>query len=105
MRVYNKLVRDNIPKIITDNGEKANTYILDDEQYIIELKKKLREEVNEYFESDELVELADILEVVDALASAAGSSFSDVLDLKKKKALKNGAFNEKIFLVEVEEND
>ena len=41
MRVYNKLVRDNIPKIIADNGEKANTYILDDEQYIIELKKKL----------------------------------------------------------------
>ena len=105
MRVYNKLVRDNIPKIIADNGEKANTYILDDEQYIIELKKKLREEVNEYFESDELVELADILEVVDALASAAGNSFADVLYLKKKKALKNGAFNEKIFLVEVEEND
>ncbi len=105
MRVYNKLVRDNIPKIIADNGEKANTYILDDEQYIIELKKKLREEVNEYFESDELVELADILEVVDALASAAGNSFADVLDLKKKKALQNGAFNEKIFLVEVEEND
>ena len=105
MRVYNKLVRDNIPKIIADNGEKANTYILDDEQYIIELKKKLREEVNEYFESDELVELADILEVVDALASAAGNSFADVLDLKKKKTIKNGAFNEKIFLVEVEEND
>ncbi len=69
MRVYNKLVRDNIPKIIADNGEKANTYILDDEQYIIELKKKLREEVNEYFESDELVELADIFDFENELHS------------------------------------
>lgn len=105
MRVYNKLVRDNIPKIIEANGEKAITYILNDEQYIAELKKKLFEEVNEYLESDELVELADILEVIDALTVATGSSFADVIELKKEKALKNGAFNEKIFLERVEEND
>lgn len=105
MRVYNKLVRDNIPKIIEANGEKAIAYILNDEQYIAELKKKLLEEVNEYLESDELVELADILEVVDALAVAAGSSFTEVLELKGKKAIKNGAFHNRIFLEGVEEND
>lgn len=105
MRVYNKLVRDNIPKIIADNGEKANTYILDDAQYITELKKKLLEEVDEYLESSELMELADILEVVDALSAAVGSSFDNVLELKKKKAQKNGAFYDRIFLTEVYEND
>lgn len=105
MRIYNKLVRDNIPKIIEANGEKAITYILNDEQYIAELKKKLIEEVNEYIESGECMELADIMEVADALAVASGSSFTEVLELKGKKAIKNGAFHNKIFLERVEEND
>lgn len=105
MRIYNKLVRDNIPKIIADKGEMAKTCILDDEQYVMELRKKLLEEVNEYLESGELMELADISEVIDALASAAGSSFDSVLELKKQKAQKNGAFYDKIFLTEVYEND
>lgn len=105
MRVYNKLVRDNIPEIIAQNGEKAITYILNDEQYRNELKKKLLEEVNEYLESGELAELADITEVVDALATAAGSSFSEVQELKHNKVLKNGAFRSRIFLERVEEND
>lgn len=40
MPKYNKLVRDQIPKIIEETGKKFSTRILDDNEYIKELKKK-----------------------------------------------------------------
>ena len=40
-KVFDKLVRDNIPSIIENNGEVAITEILKDEDYINELYKKL----------------------------------------------------------------
>lgn len=98
---HNKLVRDNIPDIIENNGQTANTVILDDKKYTAALEKKLKEETKEYLHSGELMELADILEVVDALAKNQGSSFEEVLELKKQKQKKNGAFDRKIFLVSV----
>lgn len=48
MASYKKLVRDYIPDIIKDNGEVPIVRILDDEEYLKELNKKLLEEVNEY---------------------------------------------------------
>ncbi len=103
MRVYNKLVRDNIPDIIRKNGEIPHTSILDDEKYLWELKTKLIEETNEFIDSEELMELADILEVVEYLAKAKGSSFDEILKLKEQKEIKNGAFEKKIFLEYVED--
>ena len=43
-QIFNKLVRDNIPDIIHNNGKKAITRILSDEEYKQELEKKLYEE-------------------------------------------------------------
>ena len=99
--LHNKLVRDNIPDIIENNGKSAKTFILDDEKYTLALEKKLKEETKEYLLSKELMELADILEVVEALAKNQGSSFEEVLKLKKQKQKKNGAFDKRIFLVSV----
>ncbi len=98
---HNKLVRDNIPQIIENNGQSAKMVILDDEKYTDALKKKLKEETREYLQSKELMELADILEVVEALAKNQGSSFDEVLELKKQKQEKNGAFDKRIFLISV----
>ncbi len=98
---HNKLVRDNIPDIIENSGQTANTVILDDKKYTAALEKKLKEETKEYLQSRELVELADILEVVEALAKNQGSSFEEVLELKRQKQEKNGAFDKRIFLVSV----
>ena len=64
MKIYNKLVRDNIPEIMIKNKAKPVTRILSDEEYLIELNKKLLEEVKEYLESGEIEELADIEEVI-----------------------------------------
>ena len=68
MKICNKLVRDNIPDICRKNGQIPKISILDEESYGRELKKKLVEEVNEFLESGDTEELADIAEVIDALS-------------------------------------
>lgn len=70
-KVFNKLVRDKIPEIIENNNEVAVTKILSDKDYQNELIKKLLEEYNEVLNArgkDLLEELADMLEVIDAIA-------------------------------------
>lgn len=103
-RVYNKLVRDNIPEIIRNNNKTPITKTLNNEEYLRALKAKLQEEVDEFLESNDIAELADILEVVDALSTANDSSLNEVMDIKIRKAEKNGKFENKIFLIEVQEN-
>ncbi len=103
-RVYNKLVRDNIPEIIRNNNETPIIKTLSNDEYLRELKSKLQEEVDEFLESNDIAELADILEVVDALSTANNSSLNEVMDIKIQKAKKNGKFENKIFLIEVQEN-
>ena len=71
---YNKLVRDLIPQIIEKSGKRAVCDTLSEEAYLEMLDKKLVEEMNEYQTDKNLEELADILEVVYALAEAKGSS-------------------------------
>ena len=101
-KTFNKLVRDHIPEICTANGQIPNTRILNSHEYSLELRKKLKEEVEEYLSDNEIEELADIVEVVEALAEANGSSLREVLEIKQKKQTANGAFKEKIYLISVE---
>ena len=98
-----KLVRDNIPAICKENGQTPEAKILDNIEYTSELRKKLKEEVNEYLLSTELEELADIIEVIEALAENQGSSLEAVLDIKQAKQTKNGAFKNQVFLISVDD--
>ena len=98
MKIYNKLVRDNIPEIMIENGAKPVTRILTDEEYLIELNKKLLEEVNEYLESQNIEEIADIEEVILAILNIKGITRDNLEEVRKTKTLKRGAFNKKIFL-------
>lgn len=102
-RIYNKLIRDNIPEICEKNNQLAVTKVLDDKKYKSALKTKLIEETLEYIKSDELMELADILEVVDALSKAQGSSLDEIISLKNEKAQKNGAFDKKLLLIKTKD--
>ena len=63
----NKLVRDNIPNIIEQQGDKPDFVILDSFDYYNELKKKLTEEVTEFTNSDDVIELCDLIEVISAI--------------------------------------
>lgn len=97
---FNKLVRDKIPEIIEIEGRKCKYHVLDDDEYVKELKKKLNEEVIEFLESDNPEELADILEVVYALGKANRCSEKEINEIRDRKAAKRGAFEKKIFLEE-----
>lgn len=103
-RIYNKLVRDNIPNIIEAKGEIAVTKILDDSTYKSELEKKLYEEYKEVLEAsgdDRIEELADMLEVIRALAKLENKTMQDVIECADVKSKKRGAFENKIFLEKV----
>ncbi len=101
-KVYNKLVRDKIPEIIERNNQKVDYTILTDLEYIIELDKKLNEEIAEYQEDKDIGELADVLEVIYAICMARGISEEELLEVRSKKAEKHGAFQNKIFLKTVD---
>ena len=106
-RVYNKLVRDNIPSIIEAKGETPITRVLSNEEYRIELEKKLNEEYQELLSSsgnDRLEELADMIEVIKSLAKIENSSLDDIIKIAKNKNEKRGSFDKKLFLEKVIEN-
>lgn len=103
-KVYNKLVRDNIPNIIKSNGEIPITRILDSDEYKKELENKLYEEYQEVLnssEDDRIEELADMLEIIKALAKLENKTLNDVIFVAEQKNKKRGAFDEKIYLEKV----
>ncbi|MBL3284209.1 Nucleoside triphosphate pyrophosphohydrolase [Rickettsiales endosymbiont of Paramecium tredecaurelia] len=93
-----KLVRDEIPKIIEKTGRGCNVRVLDEEEYFLELKKKLVEEVDEFLAETNLEELADIVEVIYALAKAIGHDVKKLDSMRRKKKSERGAFEQKLFL-------
>jgi len=99
MRTYNKLVRDNIPEIMIANGAKPVTRILDEQEYLLELNKKLLEEVNEYLQDGNIEELADVQEVMNAILSVKGVSQDSFEETRNQKVKKRGAFNKRIYLI------
>lgn len=104
MEKYNKLVRDKIPSIITNNGEIPVTRILNDEEYKTELERKLYEEYQEVINSkdkDRLEELADMIEVIKALANLEGKNLQDIILIAEQKREKRGGFKDKIYLERV----
>ena len=103
---YNKLVRDKIPQIIERNeGRSCKFKILNDEEYIAELNKKILEEVNEYIESGEIEELADLEEVLRAILDSKDMSYEEFEKIRQEKVNKRGAFKDRIYLEGLEEKE
>ena len=104
-KIYNKLVRDKIPEIIKSNNGEPIIRILNNDEYKQELERKLYEEYLEVLETkneeERIEELADMLEIMSALAKLENKSLEDVINIAKKKEEKCGGFEEKIFLEKV----
>lgn len=92
-----KLVRDKIPQIITAAGKKPITRILEQEEYLAELDRKLNEEVAEYQTDKSIEEMADVLEVLLAICEACGHSVEELMAVREEKRQKRGGFEQKIF--------
>lgn len=107
MKVYNKLVRDNIPQIIHNAGKICDVEVLKDKQYKIELRRKLVEEALELSKSNSkqemIEELADVFELLDYILI---EEKIDILEVKKRRIQKNmdkGGFDDKLYLKHVRE--
>lgn len=103
-RVYNKLVRDNIPDFIREDGETPILRVLDDGEYLDCLKEKLREETAEFLQENTMEEFADMMEVLVAIAEAMSWPEEELRRIRRDKAERNGAFRERIFLEKVVSN-
>ena len=103
-KTYHKLVRDRIPEIIESDGKICVCETLSDEDYISLLDQKLNEELTEYQESKSLEELADLLEVIQAVVKARGWTVEELEQVRAEKATKRGGFEKKILLKEVQED-
>ena len=103
---YNKLVRDKIPENINSiKGKKCNYKILNDKEYLQELDKKIFEEAHEFIEEHSIEELADLMEVIFAIMKARNISMEDVENARKIKNSKKGSFNDKVYLIDVEQEN
>jgi len=100
MIYHDKAIRDKIPEIIQKDGYSCNVKTLSDEEFLVEIEKKLSEEVKEYQSNHDVTELADILEVVYRIAQLKGTSKEQLEKLRIKKAQDRGAFDENLFLID-----
>lgn len=103
IKKYEKLVRDNIPKIIEGTSQNCSYKILSEDEFLEELKRKLVEEAVEFCNEPSMEEIADIIEVLDAIVVANDYSYDDIHKIKRDKAKERGSFFEKYFLEYVEE--
>lgn len=97
--VMGKLVRDKIPEIIKNDGKKPIIEVLSQEDYLIELDKKLNEEVMEYQVDKSIEEMADVLEVLFAICEARGYSVEELMTVRENKRETRGGFEERIYWV------
>ncbi|MBI2474496.1 MAG: nucleoside triphosphate pyrophosphohydrolase [Candidatus Taylorbacteria bacterium] len=97
---YNKLVRDNIPEIISAKGGKVVAHIAEETEYWEKLNEKLLEEVKEFLKEPSVEEMADIQEVLEAIADFKQFTKAEITEAKKQKADKRGRFEKRIILDE-----
>ncbi len=100
-RKYQKLVRDKIPSKIESNNEIPIIEILNDEDYLKELKLKLKEELNEYLSEGNIEELADLQEIIFAILKFENIDVEEFEKIRNEKNIKNGSFNDRIYLKDV----
>jgi len=101
--VYNKVVRDKVPHIMSSEGFKCEIRVLPDNQFLIELEKKLNEEIKEYLKDRSLEELIDMLEVIYKIAELRGVDSVELASLRKAKQIAKGKFDKNLFLIESDE--
>lgn len=109
---YDKLVRDTIGELHIDAGHVPEITHLSNDELVVALCKKLREEADEVDEAlneQELIEeLADVQQIIDDLCAVTGISKVILEEQKKQKADKKGGFQKGVYISTVtipDEND
>ena len=103
MKKYDKLVRDRIPEIIEKDNCICYYHVADDNEFKIKLHEKLLEEIVEFLENPCAEEIADILEILDAVRMFYDIDLDEIKTKKNRKKLTNGKFNERYILESTKE--
>lgn len=93
-----KLVRDRVPELLKERGVELPIRVADETEYDHRLIEKLAEEVSEFRDSEDLEELADVLEVILALAERRGVSPGELEAIRARKAAARGTFSKRIVM-------
>lgn len=101
MKIYNKLVRDKILKILKKSGVSHKYHIAkDDSEFLEKLYEKLHEEIQEFKEEPSVEEFADILQVLEAIAKHHCFNLDKIKEVKGSKKYNKGGFDNRIILEE-----
>jgi len=101
MKIYNKLVRDKIPEVLQNEGKIYSCHIANDDEFLLKLKDKMTEELQELYEDPCPEEMADVLEVLYTIASEMNLDIAEVHKAMSKKGKAKGRFRERIILEKV----
>jgi predicted house-cleaning noncanonical NTP pyrophosphatase (MazG superfamily) len=96
---YNKAIRDKIPEIMKKPGKSCTFKQLEDPDFLAALEKKLMEEIQEYYESHSVEELADLLEVIYRIAELRGVTHEHLDKIRTRKNEDRGGFSNNLFLI------
>jgi predicted house-cleaning noncanonical NTP pyrophosphatase (MazG superfamily) len=99
---HNKLVRDRIPEIIRASGGDYAAETMTAEEFEHALRAKLVEEAREAAAAppaELLSELADLCEVVEALAAVHGITPEALRGEQHRRRLERGGFDDRILLL------
>jgi len=105
-KTYNKLVRDNIVKILKSKGYTPYYKIITNVDEILELlDSKLDEEWEEYCnsktEKQKVEEIGDMIEVLFSLAERYGVTRVELTSLMIKKNITKGQFKDGVYLIDI----
>ncbi|GAA3572013.1 nucleoside triphosphate pyrophosphohydrolase [Nonomuraea rosea] len=96
-----KLVRDKIPDIIRQDGREPAVTVLGEAEYRAALVAKLFEEATEVSEASPMEvaeEIADVYEVLRALAAANRYEWAAIEKTAKAKREERGGFQDRLYL-------
>jgi predicted house-cleaning noncanonical NTP pyrophosphatase (MazG superfamily) len=98
---HGKLVRDRIPELVRADGFEPFTRVLSGDEYQVALRDKLAEEVDELLAASPertIEEMADVLEVLRALATTFTINWDSLEELREHKLLERGGFEARIWM-------
>ena len=102
--LYHKLIRDHIPAIISQSGRQCRTETMDEAEFRQALRAKLVEESQEVHAASPtelLTELADVLEVLDALMQTHNITAADVRAVQQQRRQERGGFTKRLRLLQI----